>query len=144
MYTLQNRVGRLVELRVESPMDLQDMRHFAADAARAVAKHSAVIVVTDLLGARVFMQPIADAIMGVIRHDGPKVERNAFLVGESAVFSMQIERIIRGSGVPGRRAFRSPSELEQWLEDALSRSEKARLPEFLAEGVASRKVQPHH
>jgi hypothetical protein len=124
-------------------MEIGDLKHFPVDAGRAIAKHDKVVVVTDLLGARVFAPAVADHIVSLIRHDGPKVERNAFLVGESAIFSMQIERIIRDSGAHGRRAFRHAPDLEQWLADSLSRVERARLPQFLAEGVASRVLQPH-
>src|SRR5690242_20100330 len=106
-------------------MELEELQHFGSDATRAIARHDRVIVVTDLLGARVFPPPVADAVVALIRHDGPKVERNAFLVGESAVFSMQIERIIRDSGAHGRRSFRRTTDLEQWLADSMTRVERA-------------------
>jgi hypothetical protein len=144
VYTLQNKIGRLIELRVESPMEIHDLHNFPVEATRAVSKHSKVVVVTDLLGARVFTQNVADEIIHLIQHDGPRVERNAFLVGESAVFSMQIERIIRESAAPGRRAFRTVPTLESWCKDVLSPAEMSRVVEFLNEGVISRRRQTHH
>jgi len=86
---------------------------------------------------------VTKSLVGLIRQDGPRVERNGFLVGTGAVFSMQIERIIRESGAPGRRTFRTPHELGAWLGELLTPTERSRLDTFLRENARQR-GEPEH
>lgn len=143
MYTIENRVGRFVELRVESPVTEEELQKFP-DALAKVCKpiKGQIATCTDFVGATVFLQPVAARWIEIIRQDSPFVERNAVLVGEGAVFSMQIERIIRQAGFKNRKAFLSPAPLMAWLGEILTVRERARLEQFLREGVESRARQP--
>jgi hypothetical protein len=96
---------------------------------------------TDLVGATVFTQQVTQRWTSIIKQDAPIVERNAVLVGEGAVFSMQVERIIRQSGQSNRKAFLSPTDLVAWVADILTVRERARLEYYLREGASSRARQ---
>ena len=140
MYTLENHVGRLMELRVESPVTLDQLQTFHSTVARLVKPHSGqVAICTDLMGARVFPQPVTDRWTAIIQQENPAVERNAVLVGESAVFSMQVERILREAGSVNRRSFRAANDLVAWLATILTQAERTRLNAFLREGVEMRR-----
>jgi len=137
MYTLESRVGRLFEIRVQPPLSLDELRSFHPQITRIHARVVGQLVgCTDLRNARVFNLDVADKLMSIIRTDGPGIERNVFLVGESAVFSMQIARVIRAAGIPSRKAFLDPEEGVNWLAEVLSPVELRRLREFVAAGDA--------
>ncbi|HET7500117.1 MAG TPA: hypothetical protein VFK02_03915 [Kofleriaceae bacterium] len=100
-----------------------------------------VAVCTDFVGATVFAQSVTQRWIGIIKQDAPIVERNAVLLGEGAVFSMQIERIIRQAGFKNRKTFLSSTDLVAWLGEILTTRERTRLENFLSEGVESRMRQ---
>ena len=134
MITIENHVGRLVELRFASPITMRELDGFHPAVVRAIKPLSGhVIACTDLLGARVFDQTVTDRLVALLRQENPRVERNALIVGESAIFSMQIERIIREAGSPNRKAFRSDVDLNAWLGGVLNASERERLSTFVSE-----------
>jgi hypothetical protein len=142
MLTVENRVGRLVELRAESPLTYEELLPFH-DMLAKVAKPigGQIVICTDFLGARVFPQNVTQRWTAIIRQESPIVDRNGVLVGEGAVFSMQIERIIREAGYPNRRAFLQPLLCAAWLGEILNPRERTRLDAFIREGVESRAKQ---
>ena len=142
MYTIENRVGRLVELRVESPVTEEELMKFHDTLAKVCKPIKGQIATcTDLAGATVFLQPVAARWIEIIKQESPIVERNAILVGEGAVFSMQVERIIRQAGFKNRKAFFTSATLIAWLGEILTVRERARLEQFLQDGVESRARQ---
>ena len=142
MYTIDNRVGRLIEIRVESPVTEEELLQFHDRIAKVIKPiKGQVASCTDLVGATVFLQPVAARWIEIIKQENPIVERNAILVGEGAVFSMQVERIIRQAGFKNRKAFLVPTALTAWLGEILTVRERARLDQFLQEGVESRARQ---
>jgi hypothetical protein len=143
MYTVEVREGRLLEIRMESPLEFADVQEFRQRVMALVgAALRPVIACTDLRRARIFSPDSAEAITSMMRHDNPRVERNAILVGDSALFSMQVERMVREAGSHSRRTFREPLELKLWLRDALSESERWRLNMFVTE--SPRGDRPHY
>jgi len=135
MYTLECRVGRLLEIRVQPPLSLEEIANFHPQMTRIQARVLGQLVgCTDLRNARVFPPDVAEKFMAVIRTEGPRVDRNAFLVGESAVFSMQIARVLRAAGIPSRRSFLDPEEGVNWLSEVLTPAEARRLREFVKAG----------
>ena len=144
MYTIDNRVGRLVELRVESPVTEEELTHFHDTLAKVCKPiQGQIAICTDLAGATVFTQPVTQRWTAIIKQESPIVERNAVLVGEGAVFSMQVERIIRQAGHPNRKAFLSPTDLVAWLGEILTVRERTRLESYLREGAESRARNKH-
>jgi len=142
MYTIEHRVGRLIELRVESPVTEEELLQFHDMLAKACKPiQGQIAMCTDLAGATVFTQPVTQRWMSIIKRDAPIVERNAVLVGEGAVFSMQVERIIRNAGYKNRKTFLSPTALTTWLGEILTLAERTRLDAFLREGAESRARQ---
>ncbi len=139
MYTIENRAGRLIELRVESPVTYEELLQFPDTLAKVLKSlRPPFPVCSDLVGATVFTQPVTKLWTSIIKQENPLVERTAVLVGEGAVFNMQIERIIREANVPNRKAFHSATELVAWLGEILTVRERTRLEAFLREGAESR------
>lgn len=134
MFTIENHVGRLVEVRIASPVEEHEMPGIAKQTHDVIeSMEGAFVAVMDLREAHVFPQTVSDAFVHILSDNNPKLERSAFIIGDSAIFGMQIERAIRQAGKPTRKAFRTARELEAWLDEMLRPSEQARLSKFLAE-----------
>ena len=132
-FTLEIREGRLLEGRIRSPIAPPDVRAFMERLRFLLGGLNGrkVAIVTELLQADVFPADVANAFLSVMKTDNPLVERSAFLIGESAMFGMQVEKLIREAGHPARRTFRDATALEAWLGEILGPSERARLKAFL-------------
>lgn len=139
MHKAQNVVGRLVEARFASPLDLDEVKQFVGEH-RAIINRLArkYVGVVDLLQADVFPVPVAEALIQLLSGVAPQLERTAFLIRDSAVFAMQVERVIRNSNHPDRRAFRDPEALKQYLGEVLDAPEQARLAQFVDDALGRR------
>lgn len=136
MFSSENRVGRLVELRVRTPMTMEEMtalRQRHLDVLAGV--DGSFVIVTDLRNAHVFPPEITEAFIGMMGRINPDLKRSAVLINESAVLGLQAERAITEAGNPNRRSFRDPGELLSWMREILSAEEQVRLQEFLDEGA---------
>lgn len=136
MLTVENRVGRLVEIRIATPTSAAELQQFQADHAAAVARvDGGFVAAVDLRGAHVFQQEIAGGFIQIMSSSNPRLVRSAFLMGRGAVFSLQAERAIRQAANPNRKVFYEPGDLEGWLAEVLDGAERGRLRDFLAVGA---------
>ncbi|HLM74340.1 MAG TPA: hypothetical protein VK459_16655 [Polyangiaceae bacterium] len=136
MITVAHKVGRLVEVRIITPVtaeEIQGMGQRIGFAYTACAPRP-IVGCTDLRGANLFPMDLAEQVATVMKTGNPRIERGAILVGESALFSLQVERVVREAGNPSRRAFRVRAELEAWLAEVLTPFERQRVKHFLKEG----------
>lgn len=138
MYHVENPAGRLVEVKLASPLSLEEVQQF-------VQKHLAImqkipggkyVGVVNLLEAYVFPPAVAEALSKLLSGTGSHVERSAFLIGESAVFGLQVERVIRDANNPNRRAFHHGPELVTWLSEVLNFGERRELERFVREATS--------
>ena len=135
MFSSDNHVGRLVELRVLTPMAADEMvelqrRHL--EVLQSLA--GSFVIVTDMRHAHVFPPDITEAFIEMMGKINPDLERSAVLINESAVLGLQAERAINEAGNANRRSFRQPAELVDWLAEVLTPQEIARLKLFLLQG----------
>ncbi len=136
MFSSENREGRLVELRVVTPMsaeEMLDLRNTHLEVTGSVKGDYSVAV--DLRRAQVFPPQITERFIGLMSQLNPRLLRSAILINESAVLGLQAERAIETAGHANRKAFRDPVDLELWLGEVLSEREKSRLRLFLLEGA---------
>lgn len=139
MHKAQNVVGRLVEARFASPLSLEEVKQFVAEH-RAIINRLArkYVGVVDLLQADVFPVPVAEALIQLLSGVAPQLERTAFLIRDSALFAMQVERVVRNSNHPDRRVFRDPEALKEYLAEVLDLQEQARLAQFVDDAIGRR------
>jgi len=135
MIQFKRRVGRLLTIRFLPPVTDEEFARFEAEIAEiARSAASQMIFCTDLRGGSVLTDKVADRIVASMRHVGPRVKRAALLLpSDSAVLSMQFERIVREAGNPARRTFRRVDEALAWLGEALLPDEREGLAAFIAE-----------
>ena len=132
MFTTENREGRLVELRVVTPVTVGEMLQLQQthlEVTRGV--EGQYVVVVDLRQAHVFPPQITDSFIGLMSQLNPRLQRSAILINDSAVLGLQAERAIDTAGNPSRRSFRDPQGLGQWLGEVLTSRERDRLRRFL-------------
>jgi hypothetical protein len=138
MHTVKNAVGRLVEVRVASPLSLAEVDQFRQEHHAAIRNiPDRYVGAVDLRHADVFPTEVAQGLIAMLSEMAQLVERTGFLIGESAVFALQIERILRNSANPNRKAFRQPEQLKTFLDEVLTPLERSRLEEFLDESLAA-------
>lgn len=133
MYTVENRVGCLVECVLQPPMEPGDVDGFARLRADVVTQMvGARVVCTDMSRMTVLAPETVERLIGVLRvhHGGPS--RVGFLLPAKAVALMQIERVVREAGDRNRRTFRERAPLIEWLSETLQPDETQRLRDFLA------------
>ncbi|WP_394829508.1 hypothetical protein [Pendulispora albinea] len=136
MYSVKNRVGRLVEAWVATPVSLEDANRIFIDARTCVSSVAAngykVVVVADMTQVSLFPPEISDKLLQIMRGDTPHLERGGYWIGEALpMFSLQIQRMIREAGSTQRRIFTRRATMETWLADILAPHERRRLTDFL-------------
>jgi len=132
VYHLDHQVGRLVEIRIWSPVSLEEAVRWGRD-------HNALIdrvvgpyvCFVDLVDATVFPADVVDAYVATMKTE-PRLLRTGTLLNASPTFGLQIQRMIREANHPDRKAFRDPAELESWLGAVLDAPERRRLGELVA------------
>ena|SRR5687768_1841507 len=139
MYRVENHAGRLIEVKLASPLVIEEVEQFTQKYIAVVRKIPVRYVgVVNLLEAYVFPKAVADGLMKLLSGAAAHVERSALLIGESAVFGLQVERLIREANNPNRRAFRNGHELVTWLCEVLTAAEKKELERFIQEATLVR------
>ncbi len=137
MHKIQNIVGRLVEVRVAPPLTLDEIKQFVEEHKATISRiPDRYVGVVDLHRADIFPAEVTDALIQLLSRVADRVERTAFLIGESAVFALQIERVLRNAASPNRRTFRDPEPLKEWLGEVLNGGERFRLNRFLTDVLA--------
>lgn len=167
MIHVLHKIGRLAEIRMAPPATLSDMATLHREMGTIGGKVSGKLVVcADLSAATLFPDEVADGLGRYFRPENPRLERVALVVGDSATFFLQVERMLREGGAPSspgsrvessssgkngargsdpwmakraptRRAFRSPSEAMGWLDEVLVPDERARLRSFFEQPRAA-------
>jgi hypothetical protein len=139
MFSVENRVGRLVEVRMRAPSSSEEVLAFAAvckrEMTRAIRKHPGklAVVVSDLRGMALLSPQLFSTVTEVMRGNNAMCERIGQLSKPTAVGAMQADRALREAGHTERRNFGQAQQLTAYLNEVLTPQESARLEAFLAE-----------
>jgi hypothetical protein len=135
MMTVERHVGRLCEARFVDPATVEETHALIATIRQIFAATTGpMIFCCDARKLFLFPPEVSELLTTLMRADNPRVLRNGLVSGPSSVFGLQIERMFREAGNPGRRSFRGRAELETWLGEVLKPPEMARLRAFLDAG----------
>jgi len=133
VYRVERHVGRLVEIRIWSPVSIEEAIDWGKHHDEVVASVGGPYVcLVDLVGATVFPPDVVARYVETMRSEQELV-RTATLLSPSPTLGLQIQRMIREANHPARRAFRDPVELQVWLAEVLDGDERARLAFVLAQ-----------
>jgi hypothetical protein len=133
MYSVERRVGRLVEVRVRDITTLAEVEAFIARIFAVLGPTTdRVVFCVDAVGMNVLDGEGSDRFLAAFRRDNPRFIRSAILLTTSrATFGLQVSRMVREAGNPARRTFHDRSALTAWLGEVLDAPEQARLEAFL-------------
>lgn len=135
MYALEHRVGRLFEIRIWSPVSLEEATAWGRDHNAIVdAMKGPYVCFVDLVDATVFPPDVVDAYVRVMKSE-PSLIRTGTLLNPDPVLGLQIQRMIREANNPNRRAFRDPAALASWLGEVLTVQERIRLAAVLRDNL---------
>jgi len=133
VYAIENRVGKLIEIRLWSPVTAAEAATWARDHADVVGSVAGPYVcLVDLLDAHVFPQDAVAAFTAVMT-DEPRLKRTGTLLSPSPTSALQVRRMLRETNNPVRRAFTEVPPLLEWLDPVLTALERTRLRAALAE-----------
>lgn len=136
MFWVERNVGKLIEISFETPLtndEVTEFRHKSIEVLHRTPSYRVVLVV-NMMRARVFSDPVIERLLVFAREKDARVERAAFLLNESSVQSMQIERSIRVMG-GDRRAYKDAAALKVWLGERLDVEERLQLAKFLSKAA---------
>lgn len=124
-------MGRLVEIRIWSPVSASEAAAWARDHDAVIDRvRGSYVCFVDLADATVFPPDAVDAYVSTMRNE-PRLQRTGTLLPASPTACLQIERMIREAGNPERKTFRELLALGVWLGQVLDVAERARLAELL-------------
>jgi hypothetical protein len=133
-YDIQQRVGRLIEVKLEYLSEVKDLVRIEEELGQAFTRAGAgAVICTDFRPIEVLSPEVGTALTEVFRRDNRRIERSAMLLSPAnAIFSLQLERLLREAKNPARRAFRDAQPLLKWLAEILTPDELARAKQMFA------------
>jgi hypothetical protein len=137
MFSVANRVGQLLEIRVASPLTMEDAMQLFKLIYKTMPKAQKTRVMVDARGLRIVDPAVIDAIVMMMKQDNPWVERNAFLLHTGALLHIQADRMMKDLGVTNRKSFQNRTEAEKWMCEVCPPDERTRLRRFLDETSGS-------
>lgn len=133
MYSIENRTGRLLEIRVDKPFTDEEAVEMSYAIPSAVKAMSGQFVgCADFSCITIFPPDAVNALISAMQQVNARLERTAILIADSAIFDLQVKRLITSGGNRRRRSFTSSAELRQYLYEVLNAEEQARLAAFLS------------
>ncbi len=134
MISVQIKQGKLCEVRILTPVTTAEVSAMIKSIVALIQAHGTLRGIVDLRGSTVFPDDLADEIADFLRVDSPNIERSAFVAGStSAIFNLQLDRVIQGGKSLRRRMFRERGLAEAWMSEVLTPAENRRMREFLNE-----------
>jgi hypothetical protein len=140
---VESGLGVLIEIRFVGAASMEDVVVFETRLqalVRRIVKSGKrrPVLCTDLRACALLRPEVSERLLKMMQQDSPHIERNAFLGQDSALFSLQVQRLIATSGGrERRRMFREVSDLLNWLTDVTTSAERARLRMFLDSAPAA-------
>ena len=96
MITVTQNVGRLTEIRVTAPINVDDLSMMQRDVTSILTRaQGRVVICADLSGASLFSDEHAERMAKFFRTANAKLERTAIVVCGAATLFLQVERLLR-------------------------------------------------
>ena len=138
MVTVENRVGRLIEVRQTGKVTVEELQESFPIFQRILSSSTErFVMATDWRGMRVLDAKTSEALLGIMRAKNDRIERQMLVMDPSAVMGLQVRRLFKDAGGETRAVFESADLARGWLEPALTPLEVASLKRFLTAGIAA-------
>jgi hypothetical protein len=134
-YTIDNRVGRLIEARVYGLRTRDEVDAYSHELGVQAIRMQATqrpVLCADHRPVAIYAQPVADRLTELFMHMNTRLERVAILAARSnATLVLQLERLVREAAFAARRVCYTAEEAQAHLAPVLDAAELARMREFL-------------
>jgi hypothetical protein len=136
VFSVERRVGRLLEIRIGGAATVEDVVGFGQRYRELSAAHDGLFLAcSDARAARLLPPEVSELLLSFMRTRKTKIEYNAFIIGESSLVGLQTDRLIKGASHPGRQVVRTVAEAIAFLDPFASVEERRRLRQFLDASV---------
>lgn len=131
MIDVKNQVGRLIEVVFETPTTPSEWRELAKQLSfiqsQSIEKY---MYCANMAKAKLFQPEEVKLLKKIMEMDNSRLLRTAMYFGtNSAVFLLQMERLIREAASPSRKTFRDPQKLISWMSEVATPEEEQRIRE---------------
>lgn len=138
MVTVENRVGRLIEVRQTSRVTVSELQaSFPAFQQILGSKVDRFVMATDWRGMRILDSATSEFLLSIMRAKNSRIERQVLIMDPSAVMGLQVRRLFADAGGETRAVFESADAARAWLEPALTPLENQALVRFTSAGLAA-------
>ncbi len=134
MFTIERRVGRLIEMRVVGAADFVAFGKVIA-LANEVGPDAQVVVCADVRRGNLVTPEQAAKIATIIRGTRTRLACSITLVGDNVPLERTVNRVAQQADPDFVETVRTPEEVVSRLTPLLNPAELARLKLFLAEGA---------
>jgi hypothetical protein len=144
VYRVEAHDGRIVTLRIESCPSVEVARALSREILAAFPPRPKKGVATvDFRCAEIFKPDVTEALLALLKADNPSVEKSAHILGSaSALFTLQVERMVREAANPRRQVFRDAAPALAYLSDVLTPPQLAWLSAWYAAGDPAHRTPP--
>jgi hypothetical protein len=133
-FTVEQKVGRLVEARVFRLSTRADVEDYGRAFAPFANLRPAAVLMADHRPARVYSPEVAQDLVTMFEGLNRVWEKAALLVSpNNATLAIQLQRLVRESRNESRRVFLDQRECEVFLSTALDEAGRSRLQTFLSQ-----------
>jgi hypothetical protein len=102
------RAKGVIRIEEVEALGAEEERYFATPGCKG-------LFLCDFAELKVISPDGADALVGRMKHDNPRVSRSAFVVTEGTTAALQLTRMIRDAGSAHRALFVSETQAWAWL-----------------------------
>jgi hypothetical protein len=132
MIELQAPEGRLLTVRIASPVTLEEVQQLAQQIEMSIKEVGrSVVIAGDLRDVGVVPPDVGQAFVGLMQSDNAHLDAAGHLVGDSVIEGMQVERLLNEAQNPNRRGLRTATEVVSFLQKHLEPSEVEALRRFV-------------
>ena len=132
MVTVENNVGRLIEVRQSGRVTIPELEAGFPEFQRILSKPGRFVMATDWRGMKLLDSETSEFLLSIMRSENDRIERHVLMMDPSAVMGLQIRRLFRAAGGETRAVFESHHHAEKWLSPALTEAERSRFSRFTA------------
>ena len=132
MITVENNVGRLIELRQTKHIDMQQLQDSFPFFQKILESRADKFVMgTDWRGMNLLSSDVSNVLVEIMRSENARIERQAVIIDPKSIVGLQIKRMFEQGGGQSRMVFESPVEASRWLSELLTPEESQQLKRFL-------------
>jgi hypothetical protein len=133
MFTVEMRVGRLMEFRFEGEVSEAEVKALRSRVGELLVRAGQTVVACVDARRCTPIQGDTGMVVGLMRADNRALERSAVVITEGTVVGQQLASAIAEAKNPARRTFTSVAEAVTFLSSVLTPAESERLKAFYGE-----------